>query len=209
MKSSRRPLAVARKKQIAAIGNFILFMRTLLVNLLDHVAIFATPSPTVASVKTDVDDLEAAEAVAKTRAQGAAAARDLQYDKVMDDLNNLLLYVQTLADNAVDEPTAISIIEASGFGLKNKGVRVKAPLAVKQISDNMLKLMAKAAAKRATYFWEQSEDGNAWTALPATLKATTVVEGVGAGQRLLFRVRSLTKKDGLSNWSVVVSIIVT
>jgi hypothetical protein len=207
-KSSKRPLAVFPIKKLGKIGNFILAVRTILLNILHSPGYFATPAPTLAAVTTDVDNLETADTVAKTRVTGSAAARDLKYDIVLDDVHGLQGYVQNLADLAVDEATAIAIINASGFGLKNHGVRVKPPLAVKQGSvEGAVDLIAKSAGPRASYEWQQSPDGIVWTFLPVTLQAKTKVSGLTIAQRVYFRVRSVLK-DGPGTWSASVSIIV-
>jgi hypothetical protein len=135
-----------------------------------------------------------------------ASLRDVAYDKVIDDVNGLLGYIQNLADLSVDEATAISVIETSGFGLKNRGVRVKAPLSVKQDMGDLV-LIAKAAAKRASYQWRQSTDGVTWTDLPGTLQAKTTVSGFMPGDKVFFMFRAILK-NSVTGWSITVSIIV-
>ncbi len=208
MKSSKRPLAVIALNKLRKIGNFILRVRTIVLNIGDHALIFVTPSPALGGVKTNVDALEAAEVKAKTHVTGSASARDLEYDQSLNDVYGLQGYVQLLADAAADEATAISIILASGFDLKNKGVRVKPPLAVKNgDTDGQVKLVAKSAGKRVSYGWQQSTDGIVWTDLAVTLQAKTVVNGLEPGKKIFFRFRAVLK-DGPGLWSAAVSIIV-
>ncbi|MEP7167858.1 MAG: hypothetical protein ABI855_00660 [Bacteroidota bacterium] len=208
MKKSKRPLAVVKLRSIRKIGDFLLFMRTLVLNIGNHALTFVTPVPALAGVTSDIDKLEDADTIAKTRVKGAAAARDLVYDTVYDEMTGLQLYVQVLADNAPDEATAISIIEASGFNLRNHGVHVKPPLSVKQQEDtDILILRAKAAGKRASYQWRQGSDGITWVDLPGTLQAKTTVTGVIAGEKLFFQERAILK-NVITNWSTTVSIIV-
>jgi hypothetical protein len=178
-----------------------------LLNIGNNATIFVTPTPSPAIVKTDTDNLEAAEAIAETRVAGAAQARNLKYDIVLEDVRGLLSYVQGLADKAADEATAIAIISASGFDLKNHGVRVKPQLAVKNGLAGTVLLASKAAARRVFYEWQQSSDGITWADLPATLQAKTKVSGLTAGSLLFFRVRAILK-DGAQDWSSAVSIIV-
>lgn len=199
---------MVKLRLIRKIGDFILAMRTYVLNIGNNATIFVTPSPALPGVKTDIDALETAETLAKTRVQGAAAARDLKYDKVLDDLNGLLAYVQNLADNSVDEPTAISIIEASGFNVKNRGVRVKAPLSAKQGDvSGSVKLIAKSAAKRASYNWRKSGDGVTWTELPSSLQAKMIAEGFTPGRPAYFSFQPVLK-TGPQDWSATVSIMV-
>jgi hypothetical protein len=207
-KSSKRPLATTSLSRFRKIGNFILNVRTIVLNIIDHPVFFATPLPTPATVTLDVDKLEAAEAIAKTHVTGSAAARDLEYDTVLNDLFTWQGYVQNLADLAPDEATAIAIINASGFGLKNRGVRVKPLLFVKHGDvEGAVKLVAKSSGKRVSYEWQQSMDGIAWTDLPVTLQAKTTVSGLTVGTKMYFRVRPVLK-EGAGFWSPVVSIIV-
>ncbi|HKR05665.1 MAG TPA: hypothetical protein VJY62_13605 [Bacteroidia bacterium] len=207
-KSNRRPLAVVKVRLIRKIGDFILAMRTYVLNIGNNPTIFTAPVPALATVTTGIDELETAEALAKTRVQGAAAARDLKYDKSLDDLNSMLAYVQNLADLSKDTATAISIIEAAGFGVKNRGVRVKPPLEAKQGEiSGTVKLIAKAAGKRASYNWRKSPDGTAWTELPPTLQAKTSVNGFVPGSAAYFSYQPVLK-TGPENWSATVSIMV-
>ena len=207
-KSSKRPLAILSISKLRKIGNFILRIRTIVLNIENSPLIFVTPVPPVATVKTDVDNLESAEVTAQTRVPGSAAIRDQKYDIVLDDVHDMQGYVQSLADNAADEAAAITIIEASGFDLKNQGVRVKPPLAVKPgDTDGEVKLVAKSAGARTSYEWQKSADGTNWLHLPATLQAKTTAGGFASGDKAYFRVRPIFK-EGPGTWSASVSIIV-
>ena len=206
-KSAKRPTAVFSLKKLGRIGDFILAVRTIALNILNNAGIFVGPVPTPAALKTSADVLETANVLAKTRVTGSASARDLKYDLTLDDIHAAQMYVQGLADKE-DEPTAISIIQASGFELRNHGVRVKPDLAVKQgnVSGTAI-ITAKSAGKRVSYLWQQSVDGVVWTDLPATLQAKTTVTDLTPLQSYYFRFRPVLK-DGLKDWSPMVSIIV-
>lgn len=208
MLSNKRPLAVLPIRMLRKIAEYILYVRMIIVNIGNNPLIFVTPIPHLTDVTTHVDDLEEAEGVASTHVTGSAALRDKKYEIVQDDLHEMLNYVQTLADKAADETTAISIINASGFSLKNHGVRVKPDLVAEngRVSGSV-KLTAKAVASRASYQWQSSADGVAWTDLPPTLQAKTTVEELTPGQRIYFRYRGITKEGPLS-WSNGISWIV-
>jgi hypothetical protein len=211
MKSIRRPLAILRMATIRAIGKFILRAKTIVLNLDNHPLIFVTPAPTTAAVTGDITDLDAAEAVAETRVAGSAAARNEKYDIVLNDLRDLLTYVQKLADDAGDENAAIAIIQASGFDLKIRGVRVKPDLEVKQgLASGQVRMIAKASPRSegpAMYEWQKSTDGILWQPIYTTMGSRGVVNGLIVDSRWYFRVRIITK-DGSKAWSSVVSIIV-
>ncbi|MFI5220351.1 MAG: fibronectin type III domain-containing protein [Bacteroidia bacterium] len=208
-KSSKRPLAVFPINKLRRIGDFILRVRTIVLNIGNNAVIFATPAPPLATVTTGVSGLQIAETTAQTRVTGSAAARDLKYDIVLDDVHGLQGYVQNLADFAADEATAISIIQASGFDLKNHGVHVKPPLAAKHGSaEGDVLLVAKSAGARVSYQWQQSNDGiTNWADFNITIQAKTTLSGLPPGTRIFFRVRPVLK-DGPGTWSPTVSIIV-
>jgi hypothetical protein len=208
-KSPKRPLAALMMKQLLIIGNFILKAKAIVLNIGNNPLIFVTPSPTLASVTTHIGNLETAETLAATRAIGTAAARDLKYGVVLDDLHLLLNYVQNTADAAPNYETAISIIQASGFSVKVNGKFIKPPLAAKNGKvSGTVNVVAKSAGKRASYNWQYSNNnGTAWIDLPATLVAKTMVTGLTPTNHLLFRMRSITK-EGISGWSDPVSLIV-
>jgi len=211
MKSNKRPLAILRMQTIRAIGKFILKAKTIVLNIGNHTTIFVTPDPTLAIVTTDIGALETAEAVAETRVTGSAAARNAKYDIVLNDLRDLLGYVQKIADDAGDENAAIAIIQASGFDLKNHGVRVKPDLEVKQgPASGEVRMIAKAAPKaegRAMYEWQKSADEIVWLPIFTTLGTRGIVNGLTPDSKWYFRVRVLNK-FGTKGWSSVVSIIV-
>lgn len=207
-KSNKRPLAVLPTRMLKKIGSYILYIRAVVVNIGNNLGFFPVPSPTLASVTTHVDDLEIAEGIAQTHVAGSAAARDLKYDIVQDDIHGLLNYVQNIADNSVDEPTAIAIINASGFNLKVRGVTVKPDLKAEngEVSGSV-KLTAKAAGKRASYQWQSSDDSITWNDLPPTLQAKTTINGLTPGRKITFRFRAVIK-TGPQSWSNSVSWIV-
>ncbi len=207
-KSNKRPLAVLAVNKLRKISDCILQSRTIVLNIGNNPGFFATPLPALFTVTSDIDSLEEAEAIAKTRVTGSAAARDLEYEVVLDDLRGLLGYVQNLADLSMDETTAIAIINASGFGLKNHGVRVKPPLAAKTgPASGSVQLTAKGAGKRAVYEWQQSADGITGHDLPITFQAKKTVTGLTPDTKVYFRERAVTK-EGPQVWSAWVSIIV-
>jgi len=206
--ANKRPKAVFSNVRSKKIGDFILRIRTILLNILNNSAIFTAPTPTVPSVTTSVNNLETAEILASTRVAGSVSARDLKYDVVLKAVHGLLNYVQNLADNAPDEATAISIITASGFDLKNAGIRVKAPIAVKNgaVSGSVL-ISAKSAGARTSYNWRYSVDNVTWIELPTTIQAKTTVSGLTPATIVHFQCRSITK-TGAGNWSQTMIIVV-
>jgi hypothetical protein len=114
-------------------------------------------------------------------------------------------FVQILADAA--GPQAVMIIESAGMTASTKAQVDKAPFAARHGRiPGRVRLDAKASRRHTTYYWQMSADQQqTWSSLPDTQVATTIVDGLTAGALYHFRFRKLTK-DGLSDWSAVVSI---
>jgi len=206
--SNKRPRAVLAITNPQKTGDFIIGARTIVLNIGNNVAIFATPAPTLASVTTAITNLETAETLAHTRVTGSVAARDLKYDVLLKAMHGLLNYVQNLADNATDEPTSISIINASGFGLRTVAAVTKAPLtATNGDVSGTINLIAKSAGNRSSYNWRKSADNLTWTDLVHTIQAKTLVTGLTPASHVYFQYRTVTI-TGVSNWSQSISIIV-
>lgn len=209
-KAKRRPVAVFLISKFRKIGDFIIEMKAIAHNIFtDPNGYFTTPVPTFTVVDGNILDLEKAQTLAKTRATGTAAARDLKYDIVVNDKNKWLAYVQGLADGSADEATAISIIQTSGFSVRVNGKITKPPLAAKNGPlSGEVKLIARAAANRAGYGWAKSSDnGLIWEELEPTLQAKTIVTNLTTGKSMAFRYRAVIK-TGPENWSNAVTWIV-
>lgn len=208
-KSNKRPIAVLHIAMLKVLAIFIAKMRTISLNMANHVALFPTPAPSLATFNTNIDALEAAEAVASTHVTGSAALRDQAYDLVLDNVHSLQAYVQVLADAAADVDDAIALILNSGFDLKSQGTFVKPEFEVvnSEISG-AVELVAKSSGSHSANEWRRSTDGINWTMLPSTIKAKTTESGLTPGATVYFQHRPVLS-DGVGNWSQVVSIIVT
>jgi hypothetical protein len=165
-----------------------------------------SPVPALATVTTDLTALNAAEVVVRSRAPGAATARDGKLEVVVYDLRQLKSYVQTVAD--ANPGNAAHVIQSAGMTVKTRSAPTKAPFAVKQgsVSGTIL-LAAKAVGDGAAYQWAWSLDQKTWTTLPDTIQAKTQAEGLTPATTAFFRVRPVTRK-GEGNWSQIVSIVV-
>ena len=208
-KKSKWPVAVFMTKKFRRIAEFILNMKTLIININNAPLIFVTPSPSIATLNTNLQALEDAETKAKTRVIGAAADRDVKYDVCYKDLKDVTGYVQSVANNAADAPAAIAIIETSGLSVRVNGTKIKAPIEAKNgLDEGVVDLIAKSAGRDTVYMWERSADGIAWSELPLTQIAKTTVDSLTPGQRMYFRVRTRNQRDGTSEWSAAVVIMV-
>lgn len=204
----QRPIAALNVP--GALGDFIIKARMIVQMMTNNAGeYFTNPSPSLATVTADINALEAAEDVAKTRIVGSAAERDKAYDKALRDLHGLQLYVQTLADKAEDNDDAIAIISNSGFEVKSHGIYTKDALNVKHgKASGTVMLIAKAIKGSGAYEWQMSYDNATWTNIPATIEANTSVKALPPSSLIYFRCRAV-KKTGVEGWSQAVSIIVT
>ena len=208
-KSNKRPLVVLNILKLKRINEFIAKMRGISLNMANNVALFPTPEPSLATFDTNIDALEVAEAATETRTRGSAQARDQAYDLVLDNVHGLENYVQNLADNSADVDDALTLIAASGFDLKNQGVRIKPDFEVRNTEiSGTVELIAKAMGYRAAYEWEKSSNGIDWLPLPTTLQSKTELAGLTKNTLMYFRHRPVTK-EGEGNWSQIVVIVVT
>jgi len=167
---------------------------------------FPTPNPPLATVESDISELDVAEAAVLTRTKGASANRNVKLAIVRSDMEKLKAYVQETADT--NPGTAESVIQSAGMSVKKITLHDKAELSVLPgVLPGSVHLVAKAAAHRAAYEWQYSLDGKTWTSLPATLQAKTVAEGLTSATNYSFRVRPVTK-GGEGAWSQIISALV-
>jgi hypothetical protein len=169
-------------------------------------AYFPTPSPTVAALQAAVGDLTTAQTAAQARTKGAVALRNEKKATLVSLLEELRTYVQSLAD--ANPESGASMIESAALALRKTPTR--APLGfhakVGAVSGTV-KLVAPAAARRASYEWEYSTDGKTWVAMPPTLQAKTSIPGLQAQTTVQFKYRAVTK-TGADDWSQPISFAV-
>jgi|HubBroStandDraft_1064217.scaffolds.fasta_scaffold252951_2 hypothetical protein len=182
------------------------FARSIVNAMTTNQATFPSPSPSLAVLAADIAALEAADAVVLSRTKGAREERDAKLAVVHSLLLRLKAYVQELADQNPSE--AAALIETAGMSMKRPSLRNKVPFAVADgLVSGSVRLIAKSAGDRAAYEWQMSTDGTTWTFVRLTLQASTLVSGLTPGRTYSFRMRVQTK-DGLGDWSQVVSILV-
>jgi hypothetical protein len=177
----------------------------LVVTMMTGNANFATPTPSLAKLTTHLDTLEAAEVLASKGGKGAVQQRDVELAVVQNDMRLLTAFVQSIADANV--AAAEAIITSAGLKAGKKPSRKKPAVSVRQgKSLGSVVLDAKALPPPVQYRWQMSVDQKVWTDVPESFKASVTVAGLTAATIYYFRLRTMTN-DGLSDWSVVVSII--
>jgi hypothetical protein len=168
---------------------------------------FPTPEPALASVTAALDELQVAETATQARTHGAAATRNDKRSTVVQLLEQLKGYIQKTADANMENGTAI--IQSAGVSVKKPAARAPRTFEANPGAvSGSVKLVAKSAARRASYEWQYSADGGkTWQSAPVTLQAKTTILGLTPGATVTFRYRGVTK-TGEGDWSQLVTVIV-
>jgi hypothetical protein len=201
------PFPVAVKKSPDAHHKFVIFLYFLADHLEGNPS-FPNPVPSAAALKNAGDTLATANAKARHGGPAAVADRDQKRRDAEDLVDQYVIYVRaTVKAQTTDPVVAATLILSSGLSIKKVARAPKAPLAAKhgRVSTEV-DLTARAADRRATYFWEYSLDQKTWTSAPSTLQAKTTIAGLTPGQEYAFRFRVQTRK-GMSDYSEVVKLI--
>jgi len=170
-------------------------------------ASFPNPSPALTIISAAITALQAAETATLARTKGAATTRNERRTDLVALLQQLRTSVQTTADgNAANAP---SIIQSAGMAVRKTPARKPRVFSLKAGAvSGTVKIVAPAAARRASYEWQYSVDGGkTWTALPGTLQAKTSVSGLTAGSTVEVKYQALTR-TGEGNWSAPISMLV-
>jgi hypothetical protein len=168
---------------------------------------FPNPTPAIPTLQTAINDLQSAETGAATRAHGAVALRNEKKAALVTLLEELRTFVQSTADaNPENGP---SIIQSSGIGLRKTPNKVPRGFHAKPGAvSGSVKIVAPAAARRASYEWQYCTDGGkTWVAMPSTLQSKTQLLGMTPATTVMFRFRAVTKQ-GESDWSQAISMLV-
>ena len=168
---------------------------------------FPTPRPSLSVLAAAIDDLTEAAATAGTKVMGSVAARHAKRAVLEGVLEQLRVYVQSIA--RANPEYGHSIIESAGMDVKKTrgpGPRIfRAEL--RGVSGSVY-LEVPQAGNRASYQWQYSVDGGVtWVRLPDTNTADTTVTGLKPVSTVHFRYRTVVK-NVTGNWSDKISIIV-
>jgi hypothetical protein len=168
---------------------------------------FPNPTPALATITAAIAVLAAAETAAQARTKGAVLARNNAQTALVTLLKQLRGNIQTTADADTDNSAAI--IASAGIPVRKTPVRPPRDFhATAGAVSGSAKVVAPAAAHRASYDWEYSPDGGkTWVAAPSTLGARTTITGLPSGTTVQFRFRALTK-TGEGDWSQATALLV-
>jgi hypothetical protein len=202
--SASRPIATLRYP--ASAPELISLARAIVDGMTDNPH-FHAPNPSLPEVTAAIDSLEAAQAAAYSRTRGATAGRNDRKRALQGVLSQLKAYVQKMA-NANPEASA-SLIESALFRVARWAPHYRQEFTARDGAvSGEVRLTAKSAAKLAAYDWQISTDaGTSWSEWAITLKASTTVTGLKAGETVLFRYRAVTYA-GMGDWSEAMAFVV-
>jgi hypothetical protein len=166
---------------------------------------FTSLSALLATTQADITALNTSQLGALNRGKGAAKARNLRAKSLLKDMGHLRNGVQLIADSTPGQEEAI--ILAAGMAVKRVTPRQpRVFTALPGAVSGSALLQAPRVAARKSVYWEWSVDQKTWTDAPQTLKAVTTISSLTPGTMYYFRFRALTK-DGLTDWSQIVSLM--
>jgi hypothetical protein len=170
-------------------------------------AFIPNPSPSVAVVQTGLDELVTSQAGASVRTSGAVALRNFKKQAFITLLEEVKTNAQSVADANPENGPAI--IQSMGLGVRKAPARKQLGFHAKLGGvSGAVKVVAPAAARRASYEWQYSLDGGkTWLDLRSTLQSRTSLTGLTPQTTVMFRYRALVK-TGEGDWSQPISILV-
>ncbi|HCW06066.1 MAG TPA: hypothetical protein DGG95_01730 [Cytophagales bacterium] len=168
---------------------------------------FTTPSPSLATITTNVNALEAASIAAKGGGKDETAI--MHAKEVVLDLSLKLLgyYVEGIA--SASPANAEAIILSAGMDLRGKGGNFAHGFEVSATGNVGEVRLQREGVSHGTYEYQMSidisNDAN-WQRIYSGTHARIVKSGLVSGTRYYFRAASIDK-NGLSPWSSVKTMI--
>jgi len=156
----------------------------------------------ITTARNHITAAQTAETNVASRTIGTADARDVAVNQVLTDVDNFVAIVQTAANNALDVPTATSIVTECGLVTRKPASKTKGGLSV--INDTTVSgtfiIIFKAAANRAKACYEiqESTDNVTWITVKVSPDSHYLfAHGKPVGTKLYIRGRlSLSEKNG-------------
>jgi hypothetical protein len=170
-------------------------------------ATFATPSPALAIITTNVNALEAASIAAKGGGKDDTA--NMRAKEVILDLSlkSLGAYVEGIAN--ATPINAEAIILSAGMDLKSKGGNFVHDFEV-EVTGNVGEIrLQQEGVSRGSYEYQMSIDISSdanWQRIYSGTHARIVKSGLASGTRYYFRAAAIDK-NGMSPWSSVKTMI--
>jgi hypothetical protein len=177
-------------------------LKTIMTSCTGNPSLPNVPNLTVAQADCTAYDVAVTKATSKAAVD--VAERKAAWVVAKDDAQQVLAYVQSVANKAGSPAAAEAIIVSAGMYVKTVTKHVKEPLSATSIAPSgSVKLEALRVALLAMYYWSFSLDQKNWTSVTETMQAHTIISGLTPGQVYYFRFTARTRKG-----AVIVSQIV-
>jgi hypothetical protein len=170
-------------------------------------AYFPSPPVPIATFLDHIVATEAAQAAMRTRLNTARTDRNAKLAVVIQDLDQLCMYVENVAREDPEE--SLAIVASAGMEVRGyrKAGKPTFRVAQGQTSGSVI-LYALHPGTAASFDWQWSTDGTHWTDMKSTTAATTTLSGLTPGTLYSFRYRVLTTA-GKGDWSDPLTFRVT
>ena len=167
---------------------------------------FPSPNPTVATVTTATNQLEAAALKAKTGTKSDTTVMHDKEDALDLLIKQLAMYVEAIANQ--NPATAEAVIQSAGFEVRRQATR-NVPLFGGWTTGNPGEIqLARKAEKRCTYEFQMCVDvvkEENYKTIHRGTQGHFLVTDLEPGRWYYFRVRVITK-DGTGEWSEVIAV---
>ena len=168
---------------------------------------FTTPSPTLAVITANINNLETAYIVAQGGGVDDTANMHAKEFLLVVSLKSLAAYVEGIANTNLITAEAVAL--SSGMDIKNTGLHIPKDFSVKPTGNpGTVKLFTKHE-DRSTYIWQMTNDplGVAgWITIGQATQASLTKSGLTSGTRYYFRVATVGK-NGQEPWSNIINTI--
>jgi hypothetical protein len=169
---------------------------------------FTTPSPTLASITTLVNALDAAYKTAESRAKGTVGLMHVALKTLTIALKALAIYVESIAN--ADPDNASSIITSAGMVEKKFTPRAAKTFSVVQTKVSGSVTLNTKAVSRGTYIYQMSTDPTnpaSWVTIFTGNTVKFTKTGLTAGVHTYFR-GAVILKGVQGEYSPVLGLIV-
>jgi hypothetical protein len=180
-----------------------------------NVATFPSPVPPLSTMQTQMQAVADAQATVETRVRGATTTRNAKRAILMTTLEQLVTYVQGVAD-AAGPAQAPMIIELAGMKVAAVGRYQKPVLSAKPgVTGTALlfanaKLLSGGSKKKSFFTWQHTIDGGKTflTTMLPTATARTSVTGLTSMTSVGFRVAITLAGKPQGDWTQVIYMTV-
>jgi len=177
-------------------------------------ATFTAPNPSMPTLLTLIQALDAAQEAVATKGKGLVAARNLKANALMSALNSERSYVQVLIDADPEQGPALAELASMSIALVPTHTKPLLALAVVTPSGTVaakanvsLLRQGRGKAKKTTVNWRCTSDGGKTYSSHSTPLAHTTFPGLTPMSTLAAEV-CITDSSGTTEWSQPVSILV-